>query len=150
MFHPSALYNRKHLAWDRANQREIEHRHALLCAAQGVEHMADPDAIRHDVVIPENPSETLRIITSTDRKTGITGYYLPTEQAVRERERYRGKLEAAENAAKEARAAQTAKVAKTSASNKHQKANQMRRLHDDGKHEKAPNPKCPTCNPPQE
>lgn len=149
-FHPSALYKTQHLSWDRANGRQIQHSHALLCASEGIEHSQQPNSISHDVALPESPDVTLRIVTTADKKVGLTGYYLSTERAVREREAFAAKQRHAQGVAKDARAAATATTAKTSASKKKQRANQLLRLHSDGKHAGKPDTKCPGCNPSEE
>lgn len=146
-FPESTLYTSKHLSFDRADERGIHIKHARLCASQGIEHQEQPNSISHDFQIPEAPHMTLRIVTTLDKKVGKTGYYLPTERAVRERETYYAKLRHAQGVEKERRGQAVATQAKTASSKASQKANQMRRLHNDGRHEGSPNPKCPDCNP---
>ena len=145
-FPSSALYKTRHLATERADQRQIEHRHALLCAAQGIEHQQQPNSISHDVTLPEDPTTTLRIVTSTDKKTAITGYYLPTAEAVKHREASAQKRQEQEAAAKQGRTAAVASQAKASSNKADQKNKQLIRQHP-LTHDKKPDAKCPLCNP---
>lgn len=146
-FPEQALYTTRHLSFDRAGERGLDIRHARLCATQGIEHMPTPDAIAHDFQIPEAPHMTLRIITTADKKVAKTGYYLPTERAVTEREAYQARLQHASRVGLETRQKAVASKQKTASSKASQKANQLIRIHDDGRHEGNPNNKCPKCNP---
>lgn len=144
-FPEQALYTTKHLSFDRAGERSIDHRHARLCAGQGIEHMPTPDSIAHDFQIPETPHITLRIITTADRKVAKTGYYLPTDRAVQDREAYQAKLQHAQGVEKARRQDAVASQQKASQSKASQRAKQLQRAHDSGHTQTKPSKKCEHC-----
>lgn len=143
-FPESALFTTKHLSFDRAGERGIDINHARLCASQGIEHSPNTRGLCHDVQLLNEPHTTLRIVTSLDRKTALTGYYLPTADAVMHREEYISKQQHAQGVEKARRTEEAESQAKTSSSKASQKEKQLIRQHP-LTHDKKPDSKCPLC-----
>lgn len=144
MFPPHILLKQGHIQ-DRAELRGIDMSHAVLAGREGIEHQGAGGVLHHDAVIPNNPSTTIRVVTSMDRKKAITAYYLPTEKAVREREEKIKAVEALREQETAAKASEAASSHHAAVSRHHQRENQMIRGHNAGEHERKPSKKCPLC-----
>lgn len=144
VFSPHILLKTKHLAHDRAMERGLDTNHVVHCARNGIEHPAAGGAIHHDAPLLDEPQTTIRVVTNGARTTAMTAYYLPTADAVKEREEKKSRVTAAQQAEQERTAAATQSKQKTLKSKSDQKAKQMARSHAAGEHTK-PNPKCPDC-----
>lgn len=129
----------------RAEQRDISMNHAVLAAREGIEHMGAGGVLYHDAVVPENPATSIRVVTDAARKKAITAYYLPTADAVQEREEKQGRVAALTERDRAARAASQESSHKKRTSKDVQHAKQMIRGHGAGEHDGHEHSDCPLC-----
>jgi hypothetical protein len=144
MFPPHILLTAQHLFETRAGQRGLHWAHAQECAKSGVETVHDAEGLHHDSVVADHPDVTLRIVTNHAKTKAMTGYYLPTELAVRQREERNSRATAARHEEEERKAAARSTAHHTATSKQAQEAKQMARSHAAGEHT-TPKRKCPDC-----
>lgn len=144
VFSPHILFTTKHLAYDRAMDRDLNINHVVHCARNGIEHPAGGGRIFHDAPLLHEPNVTIRVLTDGARKAAITAYYVPTDTAVQEREETQRRANEARESEHAQSAAATQSKQKTAKSKSEQRSKQMARSHAAGEH-REPHPKCPDC-----
>jgi hypothetical protein len=133
-----------HLAEYRAQGRSIHIDHMRAAASgsesAGIDAASGQPRLYHDGDVGNG--QTLRVVTTPDRKTALTAWYMSSEEASADRARKQSAAQEREQADKERRGASQQGATKARVNKAEQKQRQWQRAHVD---HTTPSPRCPLC-----